>query len=88
MQDLHKTPAQEREQTIREAATPPASAARWIRIPKKGYCPFCGLSRSHLFTLIQEGKVKSRSLRKPGNTRGPRLIWLPSVFEYIENGEG
>jgi len=62
---------------------------RWIRLPKRGYCPFCGLSRSHLFTLIQEGKVKSRSLRKPGNTRGPRLIYLPSVFEYIETqGEG
>lgn len=79
--------------TVTAMTQPPAAESagqveRWIRLPKKGYCPFCGLSRSHLFTLIQEGKVKSRSLRKPGNTRGPRLIYLPSVFEYIEQGEG
>lgn len=60
------------------------TSARWIRIPSKGYCPYCGLSRSHMFALIAEGKIKSRSLTKPGNTRGPRLVWLPSVFEYIE----
>jgi hypothetical protein len=84
MQDLHKTPATlEREQIIREAAAP-VSAERWIRIPSKGYCPNTGLSRSHLFALIAEGEIKSRSLKKPGNTRGPRLVWLPSVFDYIE----
>jgi hypothetical protein len=73
-------------------ATPAALSAgnitgateRWIRIPSKGYCPNTGLSRSHLFALIAEGEIKSRSLKKPGNTRGPRLVWLPSVFEYIE----
>jgi hypothetical protein len=58
---------------------------RWIRIPSKGYCPNTALSRSHIFQLIAEGKIKSRSLKKPGNTRGPRLVWLPSVLEYIEN---
>jgi rubredoxin len=58
---------------------------RWVRIPSKGYCPWCGLSRSHLFELIRENKIKSRTLRKPGNIRGPRLVWLPSVYSYIEN---
>lgn len=80
--------------TVQVLTQPPAAESagtieRWIRLPKKGYCPLCGLSRSHLFALIQAGKVKTRSLRKPGNSRGPRLIYLPSVFEYIENeGEG
>lgn len=60
------------------------SNERWIRMPKKGYCDWCGLSRSHLFGLISEGKVRSVSLKKPGNMRGVRLVWLPSVFEYIE----
>lgn len=60
------------------------SNERWIRIPKKGYCEWCGLSRSHLFWLVAEGKVRSVSLKKPGNQRGVRLVWLPSVFEYIE----
>ena len=60
------------------------SNERWIRLPKKGYCEWCGLSRSHLFALVADGKVRSVSLKKPGNQRGARLIWLPSVFAYIE----
>lgn len=75
--------------TLQEMTQPPAAASagpeRWIRLPSRGYCPSCGLSRSHLFELIQAGKVRSVSLRKPGNIRGPRLIWLPSVFKYIED---
>lgn len=66
------------------AAENAGTSERWIRIPSKGYCPACGLSRSHLFDLIQQGKIKSRALVKPGNTRGVRLVWLPSVFSYIE----
>jgi hypothetical protein len=60
------------------------SNQRWIRLPKKGVCPWCGLSRSHLSELISNNKIRSVTLKKPGNVRGPRLIWLPSVFEYIE----
>lgn len=78
-------------QTLQELITaqPAASTERWIRIPAKGYCPHTGLSRSMFFELIKDGKIKSRSLRKPGNVKGPRLIWLPSVLEYIEQcGEG
>jgi hypothetical protein len=67
------------------APTDAGKHERWIRIPSKGYCPNTGLSRSHLFQLIAEGKIRSRALVKPGNTRGVRLVWLPSVFEYIEN---
>ncbi len=60
------------------------SNERWIRIPQKGYCEWCGLSRSHLYALVVDEKVRSVSLKKPGNQRGPRLVWLPSVFAYIE----
>lgn len=42
--------------TVQVTQPPAAESAgttdRWIRLPKKGYCPFCGLSRSHLFALI------------------------------------
>ncbi|MEX2606028.1 MAG: hypothetical protein WD708_01680 [Kiritimatiellia bacterium] len=71
-------------QTDTTPTTAGESIARWIRIPSRGYCPHSGLSRSHMFALIAEGKIKSRALVKPGNTRGPRLVWLPSVFEFIE----
>jgi hypothetical protein len=60
------------------------SNQRWVRIPSKGYCPWSGLSRSHIFNLISEGKVRSSNLKKPGNMRGVRLVWLPSLYEYIE----
>lgn len=61
---------------------------RWIRLPKTGPCEWCGLSRSHLAELIKAQKIRSVSLRRPGNIRGIRLIWLPSIFAYIErNGQ-
>lgn len=56
----------------------------WIRIPRSGSCPWCGLSRSYLFALIRDGKIKSKVLRKPGNIRGIRLVLLRSVYDYIE----
>jgi len=57
---------------------------RWIRMPTRGYCPYTGLSRAHFYRLISEGKIKSSNLRRPGQLRGVRLVWLPSVLDYIE----
>lgn len=56
----------------------------WVRPPKKGVEPHCGLSRGCLYELIKAGSIRSVSLRKPGALRGIRVIWLPSVFEWIE----
>ncbi|NCC50978.1 MAG: hypothetical protein EOM20_07145 [Spartobacteria bacterium] len=60
------------------------SPERWIRLPVRGTCPHTGLSRAHFYTLIKEGKIKTANIRKPGNLTGVRLVWLPSVVEYIE----
>lgn len=57
---------------------------RWIRIPTRGRCPETGLTRPHYYQLINEGRIKSACLRKPGNLTGVRLVWLPSVLAYIE----
>ena len=57
---------------------------RWIRLPTRGRCPDTGLTRPHFYQLIAEGKIKSASLKKPGNLNGVRLVWLPSVLAYIE----
>lgn len=57
---------------------------RWIRIPRKGRCPDAGLSRAHYYALINEGKIKSACIKRPGKLTGVRLIWLPSVLAYIE----
>ena len=66
------------------------SIREFIRLPKNGTCPFSGLSRSKLYELISpnEGNnykppVKSVSLRKPGQTKGTRLIVLQSLLEYL-----
>ena len=58
---------------------------RWIRLPKKGHCPYTGVTRAFYYELIKRGAIKSASLKKPGQLRGVRLVWLPSVLEYIEN---
>ena len=57
---------------------------RYVRLPGKGYCPSCGLSRSHLYRLIAKGVIKSANVRQPGQLRGIRLVWLPSVLSYLE----
>ena len=74
--------------TVVVAATP--SRPEFIRLPKLGLCPITGLSRSKLYDLISpnEGNgfkppVKSLSLRKPGQTKGTRLIVLQSLLDYL-----
>jgi hypothetical protein len=49
-----------------------------------------GLSRSHLYLLANEGKIKSVCIRRPGSTRGRRLWHLPSILGYLKTtmGEG
>ena len=58
---------------------------RWVRLPPvRKRCPYSGQSRGYLYELIKAGKIKSASLKKPGNLTGVRVIWLPSLLAYIE----
>jgi hypothetical protein len=64
----------------------------WIRLPKAGsQCPFSGLSRSALNELILPSqdypvpRVASRSLKKPHEVRGIRIIKLVSLLSYLES---
>jgi len=75
--------------TVAVAATPHCRP-EFIRLPKLGLCPITGLSRSKIYDLISpnEGNgfkppVKSVSLRKPGQTKGTRLIVLQSLLAYL-----
>jgi hypothetical protein len=61
-----------------------SGAAVWIRLPTHGQCPRTGLSRAKYYELIKAGKIKSASLKEPGKLTGVRLVWLPSVMEFIE----
>jgi hypothetical protein len=44
-----------------------------------------GLSRTRLFKLLAEGKIKTRYVVQPGNNRGIRLVELASLRAYIES---
>jgi hypothetical protein len=44
-----------------------------------------GLSRSHLYALQNEGKIRSACLRKPGAIRGRRLWHMGSVISFLNS---
>src|SRR5467141_134782 len=63
--------------------------ADWARMPKPGD-RLNGLTRSTLLEIVQDpaSGVRSAVIRKPGRTRGIRLIFLPSLFAYFERVAG
>ena len=59
----------------------------WIRSPKNGTEFYAGLSRAKLYELAGEGKIRSCSIRKPGQVKGTRLFNLKSILDFIEQVE-
>ena len=61
----------------------------WVRMPKPKQ-RLLGLSRTTLLELSEAGLIRTVAIRKPGAIRGIRLVYLPSLFSYLENltGEG
>lgn len=58
----------------------------WIRLPGPGErCPWTGLSRSSLNDLIfaDPPKIRSVVLKKPGASRGIRLLHWPSIRSFL-----
>lgn len=56
----------------------------WARLPRNGE-KICGLSRAAFYRMMDDPgcTVIFVSLRKPGSTRGTRLVSVKSVKEYI-----
>jgi hypothetical protein len=50
----------------------------------KGLARITGLTRSHAYLLLSEGKIESVCIRRPGSTRGKRLWHIPSVLNFFE----
>lgn len=46
-----------------------------------------GLSRSTLYLLMKDQRIKSRQVRPAGGKRGTRLIELATLKAFIEFGE-
>lgn len=64
----------------------------WIRPPKIGPEFYTGFSRSKLYSLGKEKKIRSVSIREVGQIKGTRLFELKSILNFIEknaaNAEG
>jgi hypothetical protein len=57
-------------------------------MPRAGeQCPLTGLRRSQIYQRINEGKIRSISLRKRGKARGTRLIIADSLLAYLRGLE-
>jgi hypothetical protein len=59
----------------------------WIRAPVTGPEHYTGFSRAKLYELAGAGKIRSVSIREPGQVRGCRLFNLASILAFIEGCE-
>ena len=58
---------------------------RYLR--DKGATAMFGLSRTKLYTLAKQGKIKSVSLQEVGTSRGCRLFEVASIQNFIDSFE-
>ena len=57
---------------------------QWARMPKpKGRLN--GLSRTTLLELSNAGLIRTVAIRKPGAVKGIRLVYLPSLYAYLDS---
>jgi hypothetical protein len=57
----------------------------FFRLPTRGTDPYFGLTRPWYYNAINDGLIKSVSLRRPGTTKGVRLINFQSVRDYLRS---
>lgn len=56
----------------------------FIPIPPSGIrCPWTGLKRGHIYSLLKAGKIRAISPRGQGAARGRRLLIYDSVMDYF-----
>jgi hypothetical protein len=60
-----------------------AGRTHWVGVEEA--CIATGLGRSRLYQLFDDvPEIKTCSLKRPGTTKGRRLIHLPSLLGYLE----
>jgi len=60
------------------------SGEQWARMPKPKQ-RLSGLSRTTILELSEAGLIRTVAIRKPGAIRGIRLIFMPSLYSYLES---
>ena len=73
--------AAERESLLQESQR---GTAEWVDVPTA--CAKSSICRSRIYQLLNStgGKIKTCSLKLPGNVYGRRLIHLPSLLGYLK----
>lgn len=62
----------------------PPPLLEYLRLPKPGHrCRYTGLSRTTLIEGLERGDYRGITVRKPGATRGIRLINIASLQAYL-----
>ncbi len=59
----------------------------WIRSPKSGPEHYSGFTRAKLYELAGGGKIRSVSIREPGQVKGVRLFHLGSILDFVARCE-
>jgi hypothetical protein len=65
-----------------QTSTPIEQDNLWVRLPKPGQT-LRALTRSYLYQLCANGKIRSITIRAPHNKRGVRLVFLPSLDAWL-----
>lgn len=59
----------------------------WIRAPKSGPEHYSGFSRAKLYEMAGDRKIRSVSIREPGQVKGVRLFHLGSILDFVARCE-
>jgi len=59
----------------------------WIRSPKSGTEFYTGFTRSFLYALAGDRKIRSVSIRELGQVKGVRLFHLGSILDFVARCE-
>lgn len=61
----------------------------WVRVPRKsGRCPWTGMSRSAILSILKTGSVRNILLREVPGRGGVRLILLENLLDHIAREPG
>lgn len=72
-----------------EISKAPAVEPNWLKVEgTNGATRYSSLSRSKIYQLLEEGKIRSVCLRAKDKQRGTRLIFRPSLGTYLAKFEG
>lgn len=68
--------------TMRDSTDSANVQAVWLRVPQA--VQLTGLSRSKVYELLAAGRIRSASLRDPGQKHATRLIDRADLLAFIE----